>query len=239
MSASPRIRAVAFDLDGLMFNTEVVFQLSGTELLRRRGQQPPPELWQRMMGRRAHEAFQAMIDVCGLTESIPELQVESEEIFEEFLEEHLQPMPGLLELLDVLEDCGIPKAVATSSHRRFLNRLLDRFDLQRRFAFTLTAEDVTHGKPHPEIYLTAAARHGVQPPELLVLEDSENGTRAAAAAGAHVISIPHEFSRSHNFAPARAVAQSLIDPVITRLFQHDETAPGGTDSGTTRNTNRS
>jgi HAD superfamily hydrolase (TIGR01509 family) len=218
-SAPLRIRAVAFDLDGLMFNTEVVFQLSGTELLRRRGKVPPPELWQRMMGRRAQEAFQAMIDLCGLTEPIPQLQVESEAIFNDLLEEHLRPMPGLMELLDLLEERQLPKAVATSSHRPYLHRLLGRFGLLERFDFTLTAEDVAHGKPHPEIYLKAAERHGVPPAEMLVLEDSENGARAAAAAGTHVIAIPHEFSHRHDFAVANGVARSLLDPLILNLLR--------------------
>jgi HAD superfamily hydrolase (TIGR01509 family) len=148
------------------------------------------------------------------------LQVESEEIFNELLEEHLRPMPGLMELLDLLEERQVPKAVATSSHRPYLQRLLGRFGLLDRFDFTLTAEDVTHGKPHPEIYLKAADRHGVPPAQMLVLEDSENGTRAAAAAGAHVIAIPHEFSHRHDFAAARGVACSLVDPVIVNLLPH-------------------
>jgi len=218
VSVTPRIRAVAFDLDGLMFNTEIVFQHSGTELLRRRGKRPPPQLWQSMMGRRAREAFQAMIDLCELDETIEELQVESEELFYGLLEQHLRPMPGLLPLLDLLEARRIPKAVATSSHRQYLNLILGRFGLRDRFVFTLTAEDVTHGKPHPEIYLTAAERHGVPPAEMLVLEDSENGTRAAAAAGAHIISVPHEHSRHHRFDVAKAVAGSLEDRVILDLL---------------------
>jgi HAD superfamily hydrolase (TIGR01509 family) len=110
-------------------------------------------------------------------------------------------------------------AIATSSSRRYLTALLQKFELLDRFAFTLTAEDVVHGKPHPEIYLTAARRHGVAPAEMLVLEDSETGTRAAAAAGAHVISIPHEHSRRHDFSIARAVAQRLDDPLILRLLE--------------------
>lgn len=214
-----RIRAVAFDLDGLMFNTEEVFQASGTELLRRRGKDPHPDLWRSMMGRRAHEAFQAMIDLCGLEESISVLQVESEEIFGQMLDTYLRPMPGLLELLAILEQQGIPKAVATSSSRRYLEGLLARYDMLDRFAFALTAEDVTHGKPHPEIYLKAAERHGVDPAEMLVLEDSEAGTLAAASAGAHVISIPHDHSRHHDFQVARGVADRLDDPVILSLLE--------------------
>jgi HAD superfamily hydrolase (TIGR01509 family) len=216
--SKPRIRAVAFDLDGTMFNTEQVFQASGEELLRRRGKQPHPLLWHSMMGRRAEEAFQVMIDLCELTESIPELKVESEALFEAMLDTYLQPMPGLHELLGLIERRKLPMAVATSSSRRYLTALLSRFELLDRFAFTLTAEDVTHGKPHPEIYLKAALQHGVEPAEMLVFEDSETGTRAAAAAGAHVISIPHEHSLRHDFSVARGVAERLNDPLILRLL---------------------
>lgn len=212
------IRAVVFDMDGLMFNTEEVFNRSGAELLRRRGKDAPPQLFHAMMGRRAQEAFQVMIDMMELTESIDELQEESEEIFFSLLDEILAPMPGLLELLNRIEERQLPKAVATSSHRSYLNQILGRFDLLPRFQHTLTAEDVTHGKPHPEIYLTAAQRLEVSPHEMLVLEDSENGTKAAAAAGAHIISVPHEISRNHDFSSAKAVAESLHDPVIHDLL---------------------
>lgn len=213
-----RIRAVAFDLDGLMFNTEEVFQRSGTELLRRRGKVATPELFQRMMGRRAPEAFAAMIELYSLVETIDELQVESEDIFDRMLEQYLQPMPGLMELLTLIEERGLPKAVATSSRRAYLERLLTRYDLIDRFPITLTAEDVTHGKPDPEIYLKAAARLGVDPHEMLVLEDSEAGTRAAAAAGAHIVSVPHEFSRHHDFSVAKGIASRLNDPLVCNLL---------------------
>lgn len=225
LAPSHVIRAVVFDLDGLMFNTEAVFTHAGTELLRRRGKSPPPDLFHRMMGRRPVEGFQVMIDLMGLTETIDELVAESEQIFSVMLEERLAPMPGLYELLDVIDQRGLPKGVATSSPRRYLLNLLHRFGLAARFAVTLTAEDVSRGKPHPEIYLTAAERLGVRPSEMLVLEDSEAGTRAAAAAGAHIISIPHEFSSAQDFSLARAIARSLTDPVILGLLE--EPRPDG------------
>lgn len=213
------IRAVVFDMDGLMFNTEEVFNQSGSELLKRRGLTPPPELFHSMMGRRAAEAFQVMIDMMGLQESIEDLQAESEAIFDSLLDDILAPMPGLLELLDVIEARSLPKAVATSSHRDYLSDILGRFNLLDRFHHTFTAEDVTHGKPHPEIYLTAARHLNIRPDEMLVLEDSENGTKAAAAAGAHIISVPHEMSRHHDFSSAKGIASSLNDPVIHDLFK--------------------
>lgn len=222
MNPPRQIQAVAFDLDGLMFNTEDVFHLTGTELLRRRGKLATPELFHAMMGRRSREAFQVMIDHMGLLETIDELSVESEQIFDGFLETHLAPMPGLYELLDAIEARGVPKAVATSSGRLYLTRMLERFDLLGRFDHLLSGDDVTHGKPHPEIYLTAASKLHVAPAHMLVMEDSENGTKAAVAAGAYVVSVPHDHSRHHHFAGARGIARALNDPMIMDLFSAEE-----------------
>ena len=218
MAVASLIRAVVFDLDGLMVNTEEVFHMTGHELLRRRGKVATQALFNQMMGRRAREAFGAMIEMMELTDTVDDLQVESGSIFDGYLVTHLRTMPGLLELLDHIEASQLPKGVATSSDREYMQRMLGHFDLLHRFPVRLTAEDVTHGKPNPEIYLKAAQRMGVQPHEMLVLEDSHNGTKAAAAAGAHIISVPHEHSSHHDFSVAKHVATSLIDPVILELI---------------------
>ena len=210
----PPVRAVVFDMDGLMFNTELVFNATGTELLRRRGKEPHPRLFQQMMGRRAPEAFAVMIELMELTETFEELREESEVIFADLLDDILAPMPGLFTLLERIEAANLPKGVATSSGRSYLEEMLSRFDLTDRFHMTLGAEDVSQGKPHPEIYLTAAERLDVAPAEMMVLEDSEAGTHAAAAAGAYIISVPHEHSDAHDFRVATAIAERLDDPVV-------------------------
>lgn len=212
------IRGVVFDLDGLMVNTEEVFHQAGNELLRPRGHEMTRELLSRMMGRRAKESFAMLIEELGLAETVDSLLAESEAIFHQMLETKLAPMPGLFELLDELDSRGLSKAVATSSSRPYLAMILSRFELTSRFAFTLTAEDVTHGKPHPEIYQLAAKRLGLLPEQLLVLEDSETGSKAAAAAGASVIAVPHDYSRDHDFSHVHHIAAGLGDPVIRRVL---------------------
>lgn len=218
MPKLPKILAVAFDCDGLMFNTEDSFNVAGRQLLQRRGHDLTPEILQVMMGRRAVEAFAALIDLLQLTESPEALRSEYQQLFLAALEGRLAAMPGLLELMALIEQADLPMAVCTSSERTYLDRMLDRFELTPRFATTLTADDVAQGKPHPEIYLTAADRLGVAPGNLLVLEDSENGTKAAAAAGAVAVSVPHEFSRSQDFSSAWLIADGLGDPRIAELI---------------------
>jgi HAD superfamily hydrolase (TIGR01509 family) len=146
------------------------------------------------------------------------LAAESNILFIGLLDRHLAPMPGLMDLLDALEAAGIPKAIATSSARALLDACLARYDMHRRFSFFLTAEDIAHGKPDPEIYLTAAARFDLNPSELLVLEDSQNGCKAAAAAGAFTVAVPARHSRTHDFSSASMVVENLSDPRLYKVL---------------------
>jgi HAD superfamily hydrolase (TIGR01509 family) len=212
----PRPRAVVFDLDGLMFNTEELYQEVGATLLRRRGYAFTQELLDQMMGRPSHVALQIMIDTHTLKATVEELLAETDEIFPEILRTRLAPLPGLVELLAALEQRAIPKAIATSSRRSFALRVLDTFNYRQRFSPILTSEDITQGKPHPEIYLKAAERLGVPSDEMLVLEDSQNGCRAAVAAGAITVAVPGDHSRGHDFTGAALVAESLRDKRIYR-----------------------
>jgi HAD superfamily hydrolase (TIGR01509 family) len=206
------MQAVVFDMDGLMFNTEDLYTLVGGELLRRRGQKFTESLKNEMMGLPPRESFEIMIRRHGLPETWDQLAGESNQIFLSHLDQHVAPMTGLLPLLEALQRAGLPKAIATSSARTLLDACLARFSLHGQFAFYLTAEDVTHGKPHPEIYLTAAERFGVPPKRMAVLEDSHNGCRAAVAAGAFTIAVPAPHSRTHDFSAANLIVDTLADP---------------------------
>jgi HAD superfamily hydrolase (TIGR01509 family) len=214
----PRPRAVVFDLDGLMFNTEELYQEVGAELLRRRGYEFTQELLDQMMGRPSHIALQLMIDTHTLKATVQELLAETDEIFPEILRTRLAPMPGLVELLDTLERHSIPKGIATSSRRSFVERVLGKFGYQPRFSPILTSEDITEGKPHPEIYLKAAERLKISPDRMLVLEDSANGCRAAVSAGAVTIAVPGPHSRKHDFTGATLIADTLRDERIYGLL---------------------
>ncbi|MHC4399328.1 MAG: HAD family hydrolase [Planctomycetota bacterium] len=210
----PYPNAVVFDMDGLMFNTEAVYWHVGTELLGRRGCEFTEELNNVIMGRSPQPCFEEMIRWHGLDDSWEQLAVESEAIFDGLLDRHLAPMPGLIELLEALEGGTIPKAICTSSTRRLVSAILSRFDMQRRFQFTLTSEDITHCKPNPEIYLKAAERFALEPSRMLVLEDSQMGCQSAAAAGAFVVAVPTEHSRNQDFRTASLVIDSLADPKL-------------------------
>jgi HAD superfamily hydrolase (TIGR01509 family) len=217
--ALPPIRAAVFDLDGLLVNTEELYQHVGSELLRRRGRTFEPDLLDAMMGRPPAVSLGIMIAWHGLTDTVEALAAETSQIFSGLLDERLEPMPGAVSLVESLAARGLPRGVATSSGPAFAHDVLGRVGLRDRFAFVLTSADVVNGKPDPEIYLAAADRLGVEPAAMLVFEDSQNGCRAAVASGAVVVAVPGGHSRRHDFTGARLVAESLADPRIGDLIR--------------------
>ena len=219
MTIDSPLQAAVFDLDGLMFNTEELYHHVGSKMLERRGKQLTDDLLSQMMGRQSHEALQIMIDWHDLDATAAELEAETDVIFGEILETQLKPMTGLRSLLAFLEERNIPKAIATSSRRGFAVTMLDKYDMRERFAFLLTAEDIDLGKPDPQIYLRAAERLNLDPPQMMVLEDSGNGYRAAVDSGAYAVAVLANHNRHQEFPGAQLVAQSLADPRIMAAFR--------------------
>jgi len=212
------IQAVAFDMDGLLINSEELYFEVFDELLQRRGQHYTHELRRAMMGLPGTQAFEVLIREARLIESARDLEDECDEIFSGVLPDRLQVMPGVLNLLDVLQQRQLPHCVATSSRRAFAVDSLSAVGILERFGFIITAEEVQRGKPFPDIYLAAARRLGVEPNGMLVLEDSQHGTRAALAAGACTVAVPGDHSRDHDFTGVVMVANTLADPRILELL---------------------
>ena len=218
MGTTQPLSAAVFDLDGLMFNTEELYHQVGGEMLRRRGKQLTEDLLDNMMGRQSREALQIMIDWHDLSDTAEELEAETDVIFGQILETDLRPMPGLLELLEELEKREIPKAIATSSRRGFAVMMLEQFALLPRFSFLLTAEDIELGKPDPQIYLRSAEMLQIQPGEMMALEDSGNGCKAAVAAGSYAVAVRANHNQNQAFPGAALVAKSLADERIVAAF---------------------
>lgn len=218
-------RAVAFDFDGLLVNTEELYHEVSQALLARRGRTLDADLVAAMRGRTNLAALQLMIDWHELVDTVEALLAETDALFEPLLSTRLAPMPGAADLLDRLRAAGVLQAVVTSGRRGFVLPILSRFGWNDGFAFILSGEDVTIGKPDPEPYREAARRLGVSPGEMLVLEDSHHGCVSGVAAGCGVVYVPTD-----RFAAAipgvLAVVDSLADPRITELMGIDYTPRG-------------
>ena len=209
-----RIRAVAFDMDGLLVNTETLYSEVSDTILQRRGKRFTPDLKNKMMGLPAPEAFEVMIQYENLTDTAAKLQEETEHEFQQILSQRLQLMPGVIPLLEFLEQANLPKCIATSSTPEFAAQVLSLSKITERFHFVVTARNVEHGKPAPDIYLLAAQKLGVAAEEMLVLEDSQHGCAAGVASGACTIAVPSAHSEDQDFTGSHFVANTLKDPRI-------------------------
>jgi len=213
------IRGVALDMDGLLFDTERLYWEVGDTVLQRRGYRFSKELQQRMMGRVGVASMQQMIDFHSLDDSPQQLLEESDVLFGQKLAEDLLPMPGLDRWIDLLNRLKLPFGLATSSQRKFVDVIFERICWRDCLAFMLTGDDVTRGKPDPQMYLMAAQELSIDPSQMLVLEDSSNGCAAAVAAGAYTVAVPSEHTMDQSFEGARLIAQSLADPRLWALLE--------------------
>jgi HAD superfamily hydrolase (TIGR01509 family) len=204
------VRAVAFDLDGILIDTEPLFAEAVRRYLRRRGIPFDPAFMLTIMGTPDHQAVPAFIRTYRLTDPP---QAVAGELWRDFLEAAgpgpAPLLPGVGDLLGRLRTAGIPSAITTSSGRVFVERMFAPHGLMPHFRFVLAAEDVTHGKPDPEIYRTAARRFGVEAGGMVVIEDSPNGLAAAKAAGARCVVVPHGSSPLERLRTADAIVPRL------------------------------
>lgn len=212
------LRGVAFDMDGLLVNTEELYTQVGEAILQRRGKKFSKELKNAMTGLPGPQSFALMIEWERLNDAIETLEAESRAIFAEILPTQLRLLDGVESLLDRLDSLKMPRCIATSSSPEFATRVLTQVQIIHRFDFIITAKDVQRGKPNPDIYWAAAERMSVLPEQMIVLEDSHHGCRAGVQSGACTIAVPGPHSQDHDFTGVYLRAQSLRDPVIERLL---------------------
>lgn len=203
-------RAVIFDMDGLMLDSERAITRCLAQAADEVGAAIEPEYWLRMVGK-GDAACRAM-----LGERIGDAQAEAllarcHALYEAVVEAGVPLRPGIEALLDLLVAHAIPRAVATSTRRPLALRKLQAAGLLARFDVVCTSSDVAHPKPAPDIYLLAAARLEVAPAQCLVLEDSPTGVRAALAAGMTPIQVPDLLEPDE---AVRALGHRIVDSLV-------------------------
>ena len=184
-----RCRALVFDMDGLMVDSEPLWFEVEREFARARGGDFTPELARTCIGRGMAHTLEIMHERFGF-----EVDVERDAaaIIDMFVGRvgDLALKPGFLELFDEARALGVPRALGSSSARRLVEATLGRFGLGESFEAVVTGDCVARPKPAPDIFLEAARRLGVAPAACVVLEDSLSGVEAARAAGMRVIAVP-------------------------------------------------
>lgn len=214
-----RIRAAIFDMDGLMVETESLYFQAESEVARHYGKTFTREVMEKMMGHKAAESIRIMMETLGIEGPAEDIEALRDTLYTDLLLTGVEPMNGLFEFLRWLETHGFRKAVATSSKSTFKDIILNHLQLRDRFEVVITAEEVSQGKPSPEIYQLALRRLALNPPQCIVLEDSVPGLKAAKGAGCFCIIVPNHFTRNQDFSGADLVAPHLFHEGIRHFFQ--------------------
>jgi len=212
------IKAVIFDMDGTMVNTEDLWKDVNSELAKSYGKTFDMSTRAKMMGRKEEDAIRIFKDHHKLSASIDELfESRNKLLFNKIHKVTINP--GLIELINLIDGSGLKKAIATSTYKDFAMAVLNSTDLAEKFSVIITGDMIQNGKPRPDIFLEAASELETKPENCLVIEDSENGVEAGHNAGMKVIAVPHEYSKAQDFSKADKIVGSLKD-INERLINY-------------------
>lgn len=182
--------AVIFDMDGLLFDTEALYLEAAGPAAAEYGRDLEPGFLLRTVGLPWTECRKLFLSRFGKDFPVDLFLATWQRHFGLIAETRLTVKPGAIELLDVLDMLRLPRAIASSSSHRMVERHLSAYGLLARFDAIVGHGDYTAGKPAPDPFLKAAERLGITPTHCLALEDSHHGVRSASAAGMMIIMVP-------------------------------------------------
>ena len=184
-------KAAIFDMDGLLIDSERAISAAWIEGARALGFDLKMSDFVKVIGTASQQSTAMLIDMLGSEDAMRATAAKAQAMLPQAGGHPVFPLkPGALPLLEALRAAGIPCAVASSSSVGEIRHRLGHVDVLKYFRSFSGGDEVTHGKPDPALYLLAAARLDVAPEDCIAFEDSENGARAAQAAGVRVVIVP-------------------------------------------------
>lgn len=214
------IRALVFDFDGLIFDSESHEYEVVRALYAEHGAELALETWAACVGRPAgwFDPVAHLEGLVGRPLDRAAMDAARRAAFQARIE-GVGPLPGVEAALLEARELGLRLAVASSGSRRWVEGMLERLALRSHFECVRTRDDVTHGKPHPELYLAACACLDVAPREAVAFEDSPNGLAAARAAGLRTVVVPNAVTAALAFEAHDVRLDSLLETTVTALLE--------------------
>ncbi len=203
------IKAVIFDMDGLLIDSEPLWQETEREIMRTLGLELTPEMQIQTYGLQTDEALHHWyVHKPWKEPGLEEVRMEFYRQITDKIIEHGELLPGVFGVMEFFKKRNVPMAVASSSPRSIIDLVLEHFGLAYYIERSHSSEDEAHGKPHPAVYLATAKLLDTHPIECLAFEDSFNGLIAAAAARMKTIAIP---DARHRDDPRYSIAHARLD----------------------------
>jgi len=212
------IKAVIFDLDGVLVDSEHLHIKAEKQTLLKHGVRISSEELHRYTGTTASFMFTELINRYKLNTTFMKMFDEKEKILFNLLRHKVKPTKGVTHLLMELRRKNIKLAIASSSHKKLIDYLLEQMDIAGCFDFVVASEDVACGKPDPEIFLKAANGLSASPDECLVIEDSKLGVRAAKKAGMKCVGYRNPHSGDQDLSEADIVIDNFSELNLEELL---------------------
>jgi len=218
MAQGKKLEAVVFDMDGVIIDSEPLWSEAERQLLARRNLAYSEQLKPLLMGLDSREAVRILKKHYDLGEPVEELVHERNQLVSELIQQQGQPIPDALELIQQVRDGGIKTVVASSSPYALVELVVDKLGIGGLLDLVLSGDEVSRGKPAPDLYDTAAKILAVAPECCLVIEDAPNGVRAAKAAGMRCLAITTGASKT-DLAAADQVVEDFRGLNILKLWE--------------------
>lgn len=202
------MKAIIFDMDGLMIDSERLYIQSEREIAARYNTHVKEETLGKMMGRKPIESIRIFVRDLNIPADEQEILAIRDKMMIQKLKTDLRAMNGLPEIITRFRNM-LKLAVCTGAPKEFLDIVLNKLELEEAFDVYQSSDDISKGKPDPEIYLKTCRRLKLKPEDCVVLEDSENGVKAGKSAGCYVMAVPSEYTRKQDFSDADFIAGNL------------------------------
>lgn len=193
-------RAILFDLDGLLVDTETLGIQVAIEVCKELGIELTPEEQKSFIGVTDEKFYQELFKRRQLDFNVGEFLAKHFTVYEKLLETTLTPFQGASELPGILKNFGFKIGLVSGSTRGQILTILEQLEVTKFFEVIISCEDITQSKPNPEGYLTAASKLQISPENCLVLEDAETGIMAGKNAGMRVIAVKNNGNQDLNLA---------------------------------------
>lgn len=205
------VKAVVYDLDDLMVNSYPLHSIASDEVLKKYGVdlKEVNDMRANFVGMRISDILKMIVDRFDLKVSMGKLRKERSAIFLKLVREKLKSMPGLLNSLELIKKKDFKIAIASSGTREYINTVIAKFKISSYFDLIVSGDDVKKGKPDPETYIVTSKKMGLDPGEIVVLEDATNGIAAAKSAGCWCIAIKNPYTPYQDLSKADLFIDSL------------------------------